>query len=220
LASGSVIDARRSFMLAAEFSVPDYERWWSVMRGIRDHLAELGVRRFVVYRSVDDPPQVFITVGLQTRERMDRVLSSPLLMEWFDRARVEDIPPIFVGTGVERISYGGADAAAEDEGGRYVPTGIVIARVVRLVDYDRYLAVVHAHQRSPLATGMRRLWIYRAVDDGAEVMSLQEVDTLEHARAWLRRPESAAEVDAESGIGLYPPIFVGTVADVMHLDNG
>jgi hypothetical protein len=206
--------ASGSFILAADFPIPDYDRWWDVMRGARDHLAELGVHRFVVYRAVDDPRQVFLTVGLRTRERLNRVLSSPLLMEWFDRAGVEDIPPMFVGTRVEMISYGEHDVVEQ-----YLPSGVVIARVVRLADYDRYLEVVHAQQRRSMEAGMRNFWIYRAVDDGAEVMSLQEVDTLDHARAWLRRPESTAEVDPESGIGLYPPIFVGTVADVMDLDS-
>jgi hypothetical protein len=213
-----VTTSSSSFMLAADYRIPDHDRWWDVMRGARGHLEELGVHRFVVYRAVDDPNHVFITVGLRTRERLDRVLSSPLLMEWFDRAGVDDIPPMFVGTRVERIDYAGAGDTA-DEGGPYLPAGVIIARVVRLADYDRYLEVVHAQQRSSIEAGMRQFWIYRAVDDGAEVMSLQEVDTVEHARAWLRRPESTAEVDPESGIGLYPPIFVGAVADVMELDS-
>jgi hypothetical protein len=206
-----------SFMLAADYRVADFDRWWDAMRRDRDDLATLGVHLLVVYRSAGDPRHVFVMAGLRTRERLDRVLSSPLLMEWFDRAGLENVPPVFVGTRVEAVRFG--------EGGRsdlppgLVPTGVVIARVVRLADYDRYLDVVHAQQRRLPAMGMRQFWIYRAVDDGDEVMSIQEVDSLEHAHAWLRRPESDAQIDSEPGVGVYPPIFVGTVAGVVEIDE-
>ena len=44
-----------------------------------------------------------------------------------------------------------------------------------------------------IAAGVRRVWIYRAFDDGHEVMILQELDTEEHAIAWVERPDAAAE---------------------------
>ena len=160
---------------------------------------------------------MFVTAGLRTRERLDRVLSSPLLMEWFDRAGLENVPPVFVGTRVEVVRFG--EAAGSELPPGSVPTGVVIARVVRLGDYDRYLDVVHAQQRRLPAAGMRQFWIYRAVDDGDEVMSIQEVDSLEHAHAWLRRPESDAQIDSELGVGVYPPIFVGAVAGAIEVDD-
>jgi hypothetical protein len=206
-----------SFILAADFRISGFDAWWRAVQGDHDDLEALGVHRLVVYRSVEDPGHVFVTAGLRTRDRVDRVLSSPLLLHWFDRAGVQDVPPIFVGNRVEKVRYprAGEDPVVGDRAD--VPTGVVIARVVHLADYERFLADVQAYQRRSAEAGMRQFWIYRAVDDGAEVMSLQEIDTIEHARAWLRRPESDAQVDPDAGAGVYPPSFVGTVAGVIDL---
>ncbi len=66
-------------------------------------------------------------------------------MEWFDRAGLENVPPVFVGT---RVAVGRlGERCPSDLPRGSVPTGVVIARVVRLVDYDRYLDVVRARQR-------------------------------------------------------------------------
>lgn len=203
-----------SFVLATDYRVADYDRWWTVMHGGREELAALGVRHLVVYRAVDDPSRVFVTVGLRSRERVQQLLTSPRWIHWFDTAGVEEIPPVFVGTPVAKIRY---DEDGPDLGRR--AWGVIVASVVRVADFDHYMKMVHEQRRRSIAAGMRKYWIYRAVDDGDEIMSLQEIETLARARAWLHYPEIAAEFYQEAGVGVYPPIFVGTMAQVVRLEK-
>ena len=41
--------------------------------------------------------------------------------------------------------------------------------------------------------GVRKIWVYRALDDGREVMILQEIDNEINARQWIDHPDAAAE---------------------------
>jgi hypothetical protein len=204
-----------SLVMATDYRVRDYDHWWSVMQGGRDGLAAVGVRHYVVYRALDDPQRVFVTVGLNTREPLDRILASPSILAWFDSAGVEEIPPIFVGTSVEKHCY--AEDPPDNDERSWPDASVIVASVVRVSDFDTYRNHVHTARERSIAAGMRQFWIYRAVDDADEVMALQEIDTARHAQAWLRYPEAAAEFYRDAGVGVYPPVFVGTVAEVIDL---
>ena len=67
------------------------------------------------------------------------------------------------------------------------------------------------------ASGVRRFWIYRALDDAAEVMILQEIATERQAEQWIRHPDAAAGFMAEAGVGAYPPLFVGRLVQALEV---
>ncbi len=59
--------------------------------------------------------------------------------------------------------------------------------------------------------GVRKIWVYRALDDGREVMILQEIEDEVAARQWIEHPDAAAEWMSNAGLGAYPTQFVGQV---------
>jgi hypothetical protein len=82
---------------------------------------------------------------------------------------------------------------------------------------DRLRASVHAAVARLTASGVRRFWIYRALDDQAEVMILQEIATERQAEQWIRHPDAAAAFMAEAGAGAYPPLFVGRLVQAIEV---
>ncbi|MFY9929677.1 MAG: hypothetical protein WAK82_16860 [Streptosporangiaceae bacterium] len=92
-----------SLVLAADYRVPDFDRWWNRLRGDLPRLPGLGAHHVVVYRAIHDPDHVFVTIGAREREPVDALLRSPLLFAWFDSAGVTEIPPLFAGQIVEKI---------------------------------------------------------------------------------------------------------------------
>jgi hypothetical protein len=54
--------------------------------------------------------------------------------------------------------------------------------------------------------GVRQIWVYRALDDGREVMILQEVDNEVSARRWIDHPGCTAQWMSGVGFGPYPPV--------------
>ena len=67
--------------------------------------------------------------------------------------------------------------------------------------------------------GVRKIWVYRALDDGHEVMILQEVEDEDAARQWIEHPDAAAEWMSNAGLGAYPTQFVGRFAHIMSIDE-
>ena len=86
-----------SLVLAADYRVPDFGRWWDRLLGDLPRLPGLGAHHVVVYRAIRDPDHVFVTIGVREREPVDALLRSPLLFSWFDSAGVTEIPPLFAG---------------------------------------------------------------------------------------------------------------------------
>ena len=69
------------------------------------------------------------------------------------------------------------------------------------------------------AAGVRKTWIFRAFDDGHEVMILQHLDDEDSARRWIDHPDIAAPWISRAGVGAYPPVFVGKFFDMMRIDE-
>jgi hypothetical protein len=67
--------------------------------------------------------------------------------------------------------------------------------------------------------GVRKIWVYRALDDGREVMILQEIDNEINAHQWIDHPDAAAEWMSKAGFGAYPTQFVGRFAHLMAIDE-
>jgi len=205
-----------SLVLAADYRVPDFDQWWAALPGDLPRLPGLGAHHVVVYRSLQDASRVFVTIGIRERGPLDALLRSPLMFSWFDAAGVEEIPPMFVGQVVEKLDLAPetGEAAAAAVGPVIVAA---IAPVGRLDELDRMRASVHAAVPRLAASGVHRFWIYRALDDQAEVMILLQIATEAQAEQWIRHPGAAASFLAEAGAGAYPPLFVGRLVQVIEV---
>ena len=206
-----------SLVLAADYRVPDFDHWWARLTGDLPRLPSLGAHHIVVYRSLDDASRVFVTIGVRERGPVDALLRSPVMFSWFDSAGVEEIPPMFAGEVVEKLELAG-DAAAPAVPGAVIVAAIApVGRLEGFEGLDRLRASVHAAVARLAASGVRRFWIYRALDDQAEVMILLQIATERQAEQWIRHPDAAAAFMAEAGAGAYPPLFVGRLVQAIEI---
>ena len=200
-----------SLVLAADYRVPDFDRWWAKLSGDLPRLPSLGAHHVVVYRSLEDSSRVFVTIGVRERGPVDALLRSPRMLAWFDSAGVEEIPPLFVGEVVEKLDLAEAAAAGVQAG------AVIVAAIVSVDQPDRLRAHVHRKAVRLAASGVRRFWIYRALDDQAEVMILQEIASERQAERWIRKPDAVARFMSEAGVGAHPPLFVGRLVQAIEV---
>ena len=200
-----------SLVLAADYRVPDFDHWWATLTGDLPRLPGLGAHHIVVYRSLDDANHVFVTIGIRERGPSPALA---LMLSWFDSAGVEEIPPLFAGEVVEKLDL---DPQTGEPGGVVVAAIAPVARLEGPEGFDRLRASVHAAAARLAASGVRRFWIYRALDDQAEVMILQEIATERQAEQWIRHPDAAAGFMAAAGVGAYPPLFVGRLVQAIEV---
>ena len=192
---------RFAHMLAVEHEVRDFDRWWSQVQGGRVHLATLGTA-LLAYRSLTDPNHVFVCMALSARESMEGLLRSGVVLEWFDAAGVEEVPPIFVGRDGARFDVDVTRSA--------VPQ-VVVTTVARVADPSRVMDRLTRDENAMRAWGVRRTYVYRALDDEREVLIIQALDSEEHAARWLQHHELLGEWLTGEGEGVYPPVFAGTL---------
>jgi hypothetical protein len=200
-----------SLVLAADYRVPDFDHWWAGLASHLPRLPGLGAHHVVVYRSLRDASRVFVTIGVRERGPVDALLRSPLMFSWFDSAGVDEIPPLFAGEVVEKLDLD------PETGASTTPGAVIVAAIAPVSQPDRLRASVHAAVTRLAASGVRRFWIYRALDDQAEVMILQEIATERQAEQWIRHPDAAAGFMAEAGMGAYPPLFVGRLVQTLEV---
>lgn len=205
-----------SLVLALDYRVDDVERTWSLIRDNHSPLIGLGARHAVLYTSTLEPDRVLVTIGLRHRASIKELLRSPAVFEWFDRTGVNDLPAIFAGEVLEKINMDGspADSAA---GG--IATGVIVGAVSTVADPADLMARVHSSLDRFADAGVRKVWVYRAVDDGREVMTLLEIDGAASARRWIDCPDTAAEWMSSVGLGGYSRPFVGKLTAVIDLMN-
>jgi hypothetical protein len=202
-----------SLVLAADYRVPDFDHWWATLTGDLPRLPSLGAHHIVVYRSLDDASRVFVTIGVRERGPVDALLRSPVMFSWFDSAGVEEIPPMFAGEVVEKLEL--TEEAVAPAAGAVIVAAI--APVGRPEGFDRLRASVHTAVARLAASGVQRFWIYRALDDQAEVMILLQIATERQAVQWVRHPGAAAAFMSEAGAGAYPPLFVGRLVQAIEI---
>jgi len=199
-----------SLVLAADYRVPDFDHWCAALSGDLAGLPGLGAHHVVVYRSLQDASRVFVTIGVRERGPVDALLRSPVMFSWFDSAGVDEIPPMFAGEIVEKLDLtpetqeaspaaGGPAVGVPAAGGPAAAGAVIVAAIAAVGRLDRLRASVHAAVPRLTASGMRRFWIYRALDNQAEVMVLQEIATERQADQWIRHPDAAASFMAEAG---------------------
>nr|WP_242657090.1 MULTISPECIES: fatty-acid--CoA ligase [Mycobacterium] len=200
-----------SLVLAADYRINDVDRMWSLIKEGRSPLVALGAHHVVMYHSIWEPGRVLVTMGIRHRESVQELLRSPAVFEWFDLIGVSDLPAIFAGEVLEKIDL---TASATDT----VPAGVIVGAVSTVDDVAELMVKVHGGLDRFRDAGVRKVWLYRALDDGQEVMTLLEIDSLASAQRWIDHPDAAAEWMSGAGIGAYPSLFVGKLAHVMSTE--
>ena len=201
-----------SLILACDFRVADVDGMWRWLKKHEDGLESIGAHHVVVYRSIWEPGRVLVTIGVRNPNSIRYILRSPTLFEWFDTAGVEDIPPIFGGEVVEKIDLYGP--SSEEHVGR-----TVVGVMSSVDDVSALMVKIHDGLDRFRRGGVRKIWVYRALDDGQEVMILQEIKDEASARHWIDHPDAAAEWMSHAGLGAYPTQFVGRFFHLMSIDG-
>lgn len=206
-------DELHSLILACDFRVEDIDAMWEWLKQHRPGLHSIGAHHVVLYQSLWEPGRVLVTIGIRHARSIRDVLRSPAVFEWFDISGAQDIPPIFGGEVVEKIDL-------------YEPTpklhvaGVIVGAMSAVDNVVALMDKVHDGLARFREAGVRKVWVYQALDDGHEVMILQEITDEADARKWIDHPDAAAEWMSKAGFGAYPTLFVGTLAHVMTVDKG
>jgi hypothetical protein len=199
-----------SLILACDFRVDDVDRMWKWLKKRRDPLDSIAAHHVVLYTSIWEPGRVLVTIGIRQAGTIRDILRSPALFELFDISGADDIPPIFCGEVVEKIDLYGP--SPEDEVGR-----VVVGVMASVDDVSTLMDKVHDGIERFKRGGVRKIWVYQALDDGREVMILQEIADERSARDWIDHPDAAAEWMSKAGLGAYPTQFVGRFAHLMSI---
>jgi hypothetical protein len=201
-----------SLILACDYRVDDVDRMWEWIKKHSDGLASVGAHHVVLYTSIWEPHRVLVTIGIRHVRSMRDVLRSPAIFEWFNISGVDDIPPIFGGEVVEKIDL--YPPSPDEHVGR-----VVVGVMSSVEDVSALMVKIHDGLDRFKRGGVRKIWVYRALDDGQEVMILQEIEDEKAARQWIEHPDAAAEWMSNAGLGPYPTQFVGRFAHLMSIDE-
>jgi hypothetical protein len=201
-----------SLILACDFRVDDVERMWKWLNKHQDGLASIGAHHVVLYTSIWEPRRILVTIGIRHARSIRDVLRSPAIFEWFNVSGVDDIPPVFGGEVVEKIDLRGP--TPNEHVGR-----VVVGVMASVDDVSALMDKVHDGLERFKGGGVRKIWVYQALDDGREVLILQEIEDEVTARQWIEHPDAAAEWMSAAGLGAYPTQFVGRFAHLMSVDE-
>ncbi|TGD88580.1 fatty-acid--CoA ligase [Mycolicibacterium sp. CH28] len=193
-----------------DYRVPDPSRVWPVLQRSRRALADLGAHYVLLYTSIREYGRVMVTMSLRSKEPVLEVLRSQAFLAWFDAVGLEDIPAIFAGETVEKIAVADPETDAP---------GVIMATITQVADVPVLIARIHRALGRFADAGIRNLRVFQAFDDDHETMILQEIDTEQDAIRWIDHPDEVAEWMAGSGVGAYPPIFVGELQHIMRIDE-
>jgi hypothetical protein len=204
-------NGEQSLIIAADYRVPDPGRVWPLLARRQSALAQIGAHHVVVHTSTGDYGRVLVTIGVRNRQPIVDLLRSRVFFDWFDAVGVDDIPAVFAGETIERINLTDPLPAA--------PPAVILAAMTTVRDVPTLVDRVHSALDRFRVAGVQKTWIYRAFDDPHEVMILQQIDDEDHARQWIDHPDAAAEWMSATGVGAYPPVFVGRFFDSMRVDE-
>ena len=201
-----------SLILACDFRVDDVDNMWKWLKRHRDGLAAIGAHHVVLYTAIWEPRRVLVTIGIRQARSIREVLRSPAIFEWFSISGADDIPPIFGGEVVEKIDL--YEPSPEEHVGR-----VIVGVISPVEDVGALMVKVHDGLERFKGAGVRKIWVYQALDDGQEVMILQEIEDEVAARQWIEHPDAAAEWMSKAGLGAYPTHFVGKFAHLLTVDE-
>lgn len=218
----------RSLVLVTDYRVPDPARVWPLLQRHRDNLARLGAHHVLVYTSTVDPGRVLAVMAIHAAQPVVDLLRDEAFMAWFDAVGVSDIPAVFAGSLVERIDLAAPASLTEPRSteppGSFAapasltePPGVVVAAVAEVGDTRALISHVHATEKHFAAAGIRKILIFQAFDNPREIFMLQEADDELGAGQWINEPEFASEWITRAGVGVYPPVFVGRLQQLMRV---
>ncbi|KDF01364.1 fatty-acid--CoA ligase [Mycolicibacterium aromaticivorans JS19b1 = JCM 16368] len=200
-----------TLVLAMDYRVPDPSRVWPVLQRSESALADLGAHYVLVYTSTREHGRVMVTISLRSKEPILEVLRSRVFLNWFDAVGLDDIPAIFAGETVDKVTL--VEPTEE------TPPGVIVGAIAAVDDVPAMIGRVHQGLPRFEAAGVRAVRIFKAFDDDHEVMILQELDDEADASDWVNHPDVAAEWMGHTGVGAYPPVFVGRLQHIMRLDE-
>ena len=200
-----------SMVIASDYRVPDPTRVWPLLERNKSALADIGAHHVLVYTSTHDDGRVLVMIGVHSREPIVELLRSRIFFDWFDAVGVQDIPAVFAGEIIDRF-------VAEPQSNSQAP-GVVVAAIASVDDVSTVTAEVRGATGRFAAAGVRKMWIFQAFDDEREVLVLSEFSDEEEARHWIDHPDAAAQWASRTGVGAYPPLFVGRLFDVMRVEQ-
>jgi hypothetical protein len=200
-----------SMVIASDYRVPNPDRVWPLIQRRKSALADIGAHHVLVYTSTHDHGRVLVTIGVRSREPIVELLRSRVFFDWFDAVGVEDIPAVFAGEIVERFN---SNTSSE-------PTapGVVIAAIASVDNVSILTAEIRGALSRFQTAGIRETRVFKAFDDGHEVLILQEIDDEDAARRWIEHPDVVARWMTGAGVGAYPPLFVGKLVGMMRIDG-
>jgi heme-degrading monooxygenase HmoA len=134
-----------------------------------------------------------------------------VFFDWFDAVGVEDFPAVFAGEIVERFNSSAPS--------KPTAPGVVLAAIASVDDVSMLTAEIRSALSRFQAAGIRETRVFKAFDDGQEVLILQEIDDEDAARRWIEHPDEVARWMTGAGIGAYPPLFVGKLVGMMRIDG-
>jgi hypothetical protein len=208
---GTAEGQTHTLVLAMDYRVPDPSRVWPVLQRSKPSLVDLGAHYVLVYASTRDPGRVMVTISLHSKEPVLEVLRSRAFLNWFDAVGLDDIPAIFAGETVDKVTL-----VEAPEG---TAPGVIVGAFAAIKDVPSLIAGVHNGLDRFAAAGVRAVRIFQAFDDQHELLILQELDDEADAVAWVDHPDVAAEWMGRTGVGAYPPVFVGRLQHIMRLDE-
>jgi len=200
-----------SMVIASDYRVPNPERVWPLIQRRKSALAGIGAHHVLVYTSTHDYGRVLVTIGLRSREPIVELLRSRVFFDWFDAVGVEDIPAVFAGEIVERFNSGTPSQPTAP--------GVVVAAIASVDNVSILTAEIRGALSRFQTAGIRETRVFKAFDDGHEVLILQEIDDEDAARRWIEHPDVVARWMTGAGVGAYPPLFVGKLVGMMRIDG-
>ena len=200
-----------SMVIASDYRVPNPERVWPLIQRRESALAGIGAHHVLVYTSTHDYGRVLVTIGVRSREPIVELLRSRVFFDWFDAVGVEDIPAVFAGEIVERFNSGAPSQPTAP--------GVVIAAIAAVDNVSILTAEIRGALSRFQTAGIRETRVFKAFDDGHEVLILQEIDDEDAARRWIEHPDVVARWMTGAGVGAYPPLFVGKLVGMMRIDG-
>lgn len=209
----SDLDIEQSIVLAADYRVEDPEQMWSLLTERRSAMADIGAHHVVVYTGLWEPGRVLVTLGVRHSFSTKELIRSAGFLEWFDAVGVDDVPPVFAGRVVEKIDLDRGDSD------RPLAPGLIVSTIASVADVPALMGQVHGALDRFRRAGVRKVWVYQAIDDPHEVLILHEFASEADARRWIEHPDRAAQWMSTAGLPTYPPLFVGTLAHLMRITD-
>jgi hypothetical protein len=202
-----------SVIFGADQRLADFDLWLEHLRRHSDRMSAVGVRHVVIFRCLEEPNRVFLTVGVHSHDSIEEFLRSGAILEWLDLTGDEDLPPIFAGHIVEKLDLQDSSPA---EG----HPGVIVGSIGRVDSLPSLTGRIHQELDRFREAGVRRFWTLQALDDPAEVMLMQELTDESHALRWIEWRQRWAAFVAGPGAGVYPSIFIGRLAQHMAIPPG